>query len=95
MRLGILVSVASFCIVALTLAAHPQALGSDTAGAVHDSAGAAVAGARVEFSSGAYPATTAPENLFNQHYFTTINQVPALGPPLLARVGLRYDFPNR
>lgn len=38
---------------------------------------------------------TAAENLFNQHYFTTINPVPALGPPILARVGLRYDFPRR
>ncbi len=37
----------------------------------------------------------AAENLFNQQYFTTINPVPALGPPLLARVGLRYDFPKR
>jgi outer membrane receptor protein involved in Fe transport len=35
------------------------------------------------------------ENTFNQRYNTALTPVPALGPPVLARVGLRYQFPNR
>jgi outer membrane receptor protein involved in Fe transport len=37
----------------------------------------------------------AAENLFNQRYYTNLNPVPSLGAPLLARVGLRYQFPKR
>jgi outer membrane receptor protein involved in Fe transport len=38
---------------------------------------------------------TAAENLFNQRYNTALTPVPNLGPPILARIGLRYQFPNR
>ncbi len=44
---------------------------------------------------------TGAENLFNQRYYTALTtvpshpNVPSLGPPILARVGLRYDFPKR
>jgi outer membrane receptor protein involved in Fe transport len=37
----------------------------------------------------------AAENLFNQTYYTNLNPVPSLGAPLLARIGLRYQFPTR
>ncbi len=37
----------------------------------------------------------AAENMFNQRYYTNLNPVPSLGPPILARIGLRYQFPNR
>jgi len=37
----------------------------------------------------------AAENAFNQRYYTALTPVPNLGPPILARVGLRYQFPNR
>lgn len=43
----------------------------------------------------------AAENMFNQRYYTALNivpnhpTVPDLGPPILARIGLRYRFPNR
>ncbi|MFY9701994.1 MAG: TonB-dependent receptor, partial [Terriglobales bacterium] len=43
----------------------------------------------------------AAENMFNRRYYTALNvvpnnpTVPDLGPPILARVGLRYQFPNR
>ncbi len=35
------------------------------------------------------------ENTFNQRYSTALTPVPSLGPPILARIGLRYQFPNR
>jgi len=43
------------------------------------------------------------ENTFNQRYNTALTPVPngnpptvpSLGPPILARIGLRYQFPNR
>jgi outer membrane receptor protein involved in Fe transport len=38
---------------------------------------------------------TAAENVFNQRYNTALTPVPALGPPVLARIGLRYQFPSR
>jgi outer membrane receptor protein involved in Fe transport len=37
----------------------------------------------------------AAENTFNQRYYTSLSPVPSLGPPLLARIGLRYQFPKR
>jgi outer membrane receptor protein involved in Fe transport len=43
----------------------------------------------------------AAENMFNQRYYTALNvvpnhpTVPDLGTPILARIGLRYQFPNR
>ncbi len=43
----------------------------------------------------------AAENLFNQRYYTALTTVPnlppvpSLGAPLLARIGLRYQFPKR
>jgi len=43
----------------------------------------------------------AAENMFNQRYYTALNPVPnrptvpSLGPPILARIGLRYQFPKR
>ena len=37
----------------------------------------------------------AAENLFNQRYTTALTPVRNLGPPILARIGLRYQFPNR
>jgi outer membrane receptor protein involved in Fe transport len=43
----------------------------------------------------------AAENLFNARYYTALNvvpnhpNVPDLGPPILARVGLRYQFPHK
>jgi outer membrane receptor protein involved in Fe transport len=43
----------------------------------------------------------AAENMFNRRYYTALNvvpnnpTVPDLGPPILARVGLRYQFQNR
>jgi outer membrane receptor protein involved in Fe transport len=49
----------------------------------------------------------AAENAFNQRYYTALTQVPnipsapphptvpSLGPPILARIGLRYQFPGR
>ena len=45
----------------------------------------------------------AAENMFNQRYYTALTTVPngtpptvpSLGPPILARIGLRYQFPNR
>jgi len=37
----------------------------------------------------------AAENLFNQRYYTNLNPVPSLGPPILARIGLHYQFPRR
>lgn len=45
--------------------------------------------------------STAAENVFNQRYYTALTtvanhpNVPSLGPPILVRVGLRYDFPKR
>jgi outer membrane receptor protein involved in Fe transport len=46
---------------------------------------------------------TGAENVLNQRYFTALTPAPAppppyipsLGPPILARIGLRYDFPRR
>jgi outer membrane receptor protein involved in Fe transport len=38
---------------------------------------------------------TAAENVFNQRYNSALTPVPSLGPPVLARMGLRYQFPNR
>jgi outer membrane receptor protein involved in Fe transport len=37
----------------------------------------------------------AGENLFNQRYTTALTPVRNLGPPILARVGVHYQFPNR
>ena len=37
----------------------------------------------------------AAENVFNRRYNTALTPVPNLGPPVLARVGLRYQFPIR
>jgi len=45
----------------------------------------------------------AAENMFNQRYYTALTivpngnppTVPSLGPPILVRIGLRYEFPNR
>jgi len=37
----------------------------------------------------------AAENTFNQRYFTALTPTPSLGPPILARIGLRYQFPKR
>ncbi|MBZ5547842.1 MAG: TonB-dependent receptor [Acidobacteriia bacterium] len=47
----------------------------------------------------------ASENVFNQRYYTALTPVPvpppapppvpSLGPPVLARIGLRYQFPKR
>ena len=43
----------------------------------------------------------AAENTFNQRYYTALTvvpnhpTVPSLGPPILARIGLRYQFPSR
>jgi len=37
----------------------------------------------------------AAENTFNQRYNTALTPVPTLGPPILGRIGLRYQFPNR
>jgi len=43
----------------------------------------------------------AAENTFNQRYYTALTTVPhhptvpSLGPPILARIGLRYQFPKR
>lgn len=36
----------------------------------------------------------AAENTFNQRYYTNLSPVPSLGPPILARIGLRYQFPG-
>jgi outer membrane receptor protein involved in Fe transport len=36
----------------------------------------------------------AAENAFNQRYYTNLSPVPSLGPPILARIGLRYQFPK-
>jgi outer membrane receptor protein involved in Fe transport len=36
----------------------------------------------------------AAENTFNQRYYTNLTPVPSLGPPILARIGLRYQFPG-
>jgi outer membrane receptor protein involved in Fe transport len=35
------------------------------------------------------------ENLFNEKYSTAATPIPQLGLPIVARIGLRYDFPNR
>jgi len=35
------------------------------------------------------------ENLFNQRYTVGLTSVPTLGPPFLARVGMRFNFPAR
>ena len=40
-------------------------------------------------------AFAAIENLFNQRYNVALTSVPTLGPPFLARVGLRLQFPAR
>ena len=43
----------------------------------------------------------AAENAFNQRYYTALTPVPnlppvpSLGPPILARIGVRYQFPKR
>jgi outer membrane receptor protein involved in Fe transport len=37
----------------------------------------------------------AAENMFNRRYYTALSPVPSLGPPILARIGLRYQFPKR
>ncbi len=43
----------------------------------------------------------AAENMFNQRYYTALTPVPnhptvpSLGPPTLARIGVRYQFPKR
>jgi len=37
----------------------------------------------------------AAENMFNRRYYTNLSPVPSLGAPILARVGLRYQFPKR
>jgi len=37
----------------------------------------------------------AAENVFNQRYNVALTPVPNLGPPILARIGLRYQFPTR
>jgi len=43
----------------------------------------------------------AAENTFNERYYTALTTVrnhptvPSLGPPILARIGLRYQFPKR
>ena len=37
----------------------------------------------------------AAENLFNTRYPSAATPVTTLGPPLLARIGLRYQFPKR
>ncbi len=37
----------------------------------------------------------AAENTFNQRYYTALTPAPSLGPPILARIGLRYQFPKR
>ncbi len=36
----------------------------------------------------------AAENMFNQRYYANLNPVPYLGAPILARIGLRYQFPG-
>jgi outer membrane receptor protein involved in Fe transport len=36
----------------------------------------------------------AAENAFNQRYYTALTPVPSLGAPILARIGLRYEFPG-
>ena len=36
----------------------------------------------------------AAENAFNQRYYTALTPVPSLGAPILARIGLRYQFPG-
>ncbi len=36
----------------------------------------------------------AAENMFNQRYYANLNPVPYLGAPILARIGLRYEFPK-
>jgi outer membrane receptor protein involved in Fe transport len=36
----------------------------------------------------------AAENAFNRRYDTALTPVPSLGPPILARIGLRYTFPG-
>jgi outer membrane receptor protein involved in Fe transport len=35
------------------------------------------------------------ENIFNQRYTVSLSPVPTLGPPFLARAGLRFNFPWR
>ena len=35
------------------------------------------------------------EDLFNQRYTVALSPVPTLGPPFLARIGLRFTFPRR
>lgn len=35
------------------------------------------------------------ENLLNQRYSVGLTPVPTLGPPLLARIGLRFNYPPR
>jgi outer membrane receptor protein involved in Fe transport len=37
----------------------------------------------------------AVENVFNQRYNVALTPVPNLGPPILARIGLHYQFPTR
>lgn len=37
----------------------------------------------------------AAENLFNTRYASAATPVTTLGPPLLGRIGFRYQFPNR
>jgi outer membrane receptor protein involved in Fe transport len=38
----------------------------------------------------------AVENVLNQRYAVAIaSPVQNLGPPILARIGIRYDFPSR
>jgi outer membrane cobalamin receptor len=37
----------------------------------------------------------AAENMFNKRYDTALTPTPMLGPPILARIGVRYQFPNR
>lgn len=45
---------------------------------------------------GGFVAYAAVENLLNQRYAVAIaSPVQNLGPPILARIGLRYDFPAR
>jgi outer membrane receptor protein involved in Fe transport len=37
----------------------------------------------------------AAENTFNQRYYTALTPAPSLGPPILARIGVRYQFPKQ
>ena len=36
----------------------------------------------------------AAENLLNQRYEIARTPTPNIGPPILVRIGLRYDFPE-